>query len=150
MGRHMTVVLRSQYRTTQFIESVNQLLSDSFGANIGCHFKHEKFLQEEADYLNTDPEGLLQLPHFSRPITVSTLANNFLWFRMGEFTCNLSGSPTVVEATDAVAVCKWIIKTKRDYIDTSRSENFSRNIVATYLNPVFADDGYDLASVWKI
>jgi hypothetical protein len=150
MGRHMTVVLKSQYKTTQFIESVNQLLSDSFGANIDTHFIHEKFLQEEANYMNTDPEGLLQLPHFPRPITVSTLASNFFWFRIGEFTYKLSGSPTAVEARDAVAVCKWIIKTKRDYIDTSRSENFSRNIVATYLNPVFADEGYDLASVWKI
>jgi hypothetical protein len=150
MGRYMTVVLKPQYKTTQFIESVNQLLSDSFGANIGTHFDHEKFLQEEADYMNTDPEGLLQLPHFSRPITVSTLANNFFWFRIGEFTYKLSGSPSAVEARDAVAVCKWIIQTKRAYIDTNQSENFSRKIVTSYLNPVFEDEGYNLTAVWKM
>ena len=146
----MRVVLKAPYQTTPFIESLNEQLFQFFGANHSTHFIHEKFLQEEADYLNTDPEGLRQLPHFQRPIAISTLHNNFFWYRIGVFHFKISGEPTTDEARDAIAVCKWIIKTKRAYIDTETSQNFSRKIVAEYLSPLFEDDGYNLTALWAV
>ena len=149
MGRYMTVILKEQYRTDTFQEELNQTLFDAFGANNGVKFKTRKFLQEEADYMNTDPEGLAQVPHFQRPITVETLSN-FFWMRTGEFHFKLSCPESAREARDAVAICKWIIKTRGKFIDKRWSSNYDAATLKQYLNHLFIEEGYDLEQLWKV
>jgi len=108
MGKYMTVVLKPEYQTDEFLEQLNQTLVDEFGGNTGIKFNTRKFLQEEADFMNTDPEGIAQAPHFRRPISVETLHNSFFWLRIGEFHCKISCPDGVADARNAVAVCKWI------------------------------------------
>jgi hypothetical protein len=150
MGRYMTVVLKKQYIYDQWIDAVNKELADNFGANTCIKFVTWQYLKEQCDYINEHPYGQKQIPHWERPITKEMLHENFFWYRVGNFSFKLSGDNTSVDARDAVAVCKWLIKTKNRYIDKSRSENYSLKIVQQYLNYLFMEDGYDLELLWNI
>jgi hypothetical protein len=150
MGRYMIVVLKEEYRNDLFIETLNQELLSTFGSNNSIKFNPWNFLQEEADYINDTEDGKKQLPGWKRPITKETLNNNFFWFRNGEFSFKLSGGCTADEARDAVAVCKWLIKTRYKYIDKSTSENYSSGIVREYLDYIFEEAKYDMTALWKI
>ncbi len=149
MGRYMTVVLKEEYKTDSFIKNLNEELLQNFGSNNSIKFNPWFYLQEEADYINQTEEGKKQLPGWDRPITKETLHYNFFWFRHGVFTCKLSAA-CADEARDAIAICKWLIKTRYTYIDKSQSDNYSSAIVREYTNYLFQEDGYDLAELWKI
>jgi 3-methyladenine DNA glycosylase AlkD len=125
MGRYMTVVLKKQYIYDQWIDAVNKELADNFGANTCIKFNTWECLQEQCDYMNEHPHGQKQIPHWERPITKEMLHENFFWYRVGNFSFKLSGDSTTDDERDAVAICKWLIKTKNRYIDKSRSENYS-------------------------
>jgi len=125
MGRYMTVVLKEKYKNEQWIHLLNQQLTSDFGADLPVIFNTWQYLQEEADYINNTLEGKKQLPGWKRPITIETLSTNFFWFRFGEFSIKLSGEPTLQEAKCAVAVSKWLTKTKSPFIDKARSDNYS-------------------------
>lgn len=150
MGRYMTVVLKKAYRQDAFIHALNRELAERFGAEISPVFNSWQFLQEEADFFNTDPEGKTQIPHWPRPVTKEALHDNFFWYRMGEFSFKLSGGGTATEAKDAVAVCKWLVQTECRYIDKKHSENYTPDIVQQYLNNLFEEEGYDLNKLWEL
>jgi len=149
MGRYMSVVLKEQHKTEEFIEKLNQTLFDSFGANNGSPFPTRKYVQEEADFMNSDPEGLKQFPEWDRPISADRLIKNFFGFRIGEFHYKISSAGEAKRARSAIAICKWIIQTNSKFIDIEMSENYSRSILEEYLNHVFQEEGYDLKKLWK-
>ncbi|WP_413670129.1 hypothetical protein ACEN9X_09420 [Mucilaginibacter sp. Mucisp86] len=147
----MTVVLKGDYRNDKFIDKLNEDLFKFFGSNNDTKFNPWHFLQEEADYMNTDPEGLIQLKDWKRPISKEALEANFFWLKHGEFSFKLSGGGSDSdEARDAVAVCKWIRKTRSQFIDEKASFNYSMGTVQSYLNYVFEDAGYDLKKLWQL
>ena len=90
MGTYLTVALKKEYLNDRFIEDLNDELTKLFGANNSVKFNTWNYLQEEADYMNSDPEGLKQLTYWKRPITKEMLAENFFWYRYGDFTFKLS------------------------------------------------------------
>jgi hypothetical protein len=89
-------------------------------------------LIEDARFMNEDPEGLKQCPHFKRPITWNFLEENFIWFRLGFFQCKLSGGTEEEELKQCLIVAKWISKNK-NLIDLSKSSNYTSNFIKTYL-----------------
>lgn len=149
MGRYMTVVLKKHYMNDLFISSLNEELAAKFGANTGVKFNTPAYVREEVDFMNYDPEGLKQVPHWKRPITIEVLQTNAFWLRIGEFSFKLSAAEGAVPALDAVAICKWLIKTKCRYIDRVASDNYDLKIVREYLDWVFKEEGYDLNKLWE-
>ncbi len=149
MGRYMIVVLADEYKNDAFIIQLNKELFEIYGANNSEKFNSWQYLQEEADYINKHPEGKKQLPDWKRPITKEALHKNFFWFRMGEFHFKLSGGATAEQARDAVAVCKWIVRTKGRYINKKECSDYKVKIVKEYLNYIFEEAGYDLKELWK-
>ena len=123
MGRYMIVVLRDRYKTETFIEETNKHLIQQFGAPAGVHFVSRQFVQGEADYINTDPKGLKQIPHFSRPVTPETLSNCFFWYRIGEFHAKIN-SLEQKQALAAIAISKWITQTKGRFIAKIHSMDY--------------------------
>lgn len=89
-------------------------------------------LEEDAYFMNTDPEGLKQCTHFKRPITWDFLEKNFIWFRLGFFQCKLSGGSTEEEIKECLIVAKWISKNK-NLIDLEKSENYTSAFIKSYL-----------------
>src|ERR1700744_4393513 len=108
MGRYMSVVLKKQHLNDTFIKELNTELHGRFGAPDGTHFVSQEFVEEEAIFFKTHPEGLQQIPHFARPISKETLMQSFFWYRVGEFHCKISGGPSVDDARTAIAIAKWI------------------------------------------
>lgn len=150
MGRYMTVVLKEECKNDNFIKQLNEELIKKYGATLYHKFNPWYLLQQEADYINKNPEGKKQLPDWKRPITAERLSKNFFWFTNGVFWIKLSGGTTSEEGRDAVAVCKWIIQTEQEYIDVGQSSNYDQETVAEYLNEAFKEDGYDLTLLWEI
>lgn len=150
MGQYMTVVLKEAHKNDLFIELLNRELAESYGANTCVKFNTWQHLQEEADYINNTPHGRKQLPGWQRPITKEMLHENFFWLRVGEFSYKLSGDGTSDDARDAVAVCKWLIKTNCSYIEKAGSSNYSQATVRQYLDNVFEEAGYDLKELWRL
>lgn len=151
MGRYMTVVLRDEFKNGTFIRLLNGTLVQEYGANTTYpKFNPWYFLQEEADYINKDHKGKKQLPDCKRPITAERLSKNFFWLANGVFSIKLPGGTTADEGRDAVAVCKWIIKTNHVYIDVGKSFDYDQQTVAEYLNEVFREEGYNLTQLWEI
>lgn len=148
MGRCMTVVLKAAHRNDLFISLLNQQLAREFGGNVGTTFVTQQYVEQEADFINTDPEGLKQLPHWKRPVTAAQLSRNFFWYRIGEFSFKLSGCSGSDEARDAIAVCKWIQQTKGRYIELKASENYRPAVVREYLDHLFSEAGYSIDSLW--
>lgn len=149
MGRYMIVVLADEYKNDVFINQLNKELFETYGANNSEKFNSWRYLQEEADYMNNDPEGKKQVPHWKRPITKECLHKNCFWLRMGEFHLKISGGPTAEEAIDAVAVSKWIVRTKGRYINKKECSNYTIKIVKEYLNDTLMEGGYDIKKIWK-
>lgn len=151
MGKYMTVVLKKPLKNDLFINILNDELTKHFGSNTGCKFNTWPSIEEEADYMNNHPLGIVQSPHITRPVTKEFLETNFFWHRHGEFSFKLSsGESNSDEARDAVAICKWIVQTNKKYIDTARSFNYQPRIVKDYLNHYFEQAGYDLNALWTI
>lgn len=150
MGRYMTVVLKKEYQHDLYIQLLNEELAAKYGASTSIKFNTWAYLQQEADFINADPEGLKQLPGWQRPISAGQLHRNFFWLRFAEFAFKLSCCPSTEEARDAIAVCKWIVHTKGKYIDKNNSENYAPAIVKEYLNHLFEEMGDNLSLIWAM
>lgn len=150
MGRYMKVILKAKHKNDGFIRELNNELIEVYGANSWHKFNPWYYLQEEADFMNTDQEGLQQIPEWKRPITPERLSNNFFWFIHGEFHFKLSGGVTLDEATDAIAIAKWIVATEAKYINSRESYNYDLDTVKQYLNYIMEEAGYDLNVLWEI
>lgn len=143
-------MLKEENRNDLFIFQLNKELKNTYGANTCTKFNPWYEIQQEADFMNKDPEGKKQCPGLKRPVTPKHLSTNFFWFTNGVFSIKLSGGTTADEGKDAVAICKWIIKTQSQYIDTEQSDNYDKETVSQYLNSVFMEAGYNLDELWKI
>lgn len=150
MGRYLSVRLKQDFINDLSIKKINEQLVNSYGATERVKFNPSYFIDEEADFLNNDPEGKKQAPHLKRPLTREFLSHNFFWFRSGELHIKISGGTDLEAARDAVAVCKWIIHTKGWYIDRSNSSNYSRATIAQYLNYIFKEADHSLKDVWAM
>ena len=150
MGRYMTVVLKKEYKNDTFIKDLNKVLTEKYGADEYPKFNPWYALKSEADYMNNDPEGKKQAPGWQRPITATQLSKNCFWLANGEFSLKLSGNPTLEEAKEAVAICKWLIDTENQFIEIDKSNNCDRDTVAEYLNYVFEEADYNLKEVWRL
>jgi hypothetical protein len=149
MGTYMTVVLREKYKQEFNINKINTDLFLFFGANQDTHFGTRQQLQEEANFLNHDPEGLTFFPGWKRPIAAKDLAATSFWLRVGEFSCKISGIEDPQEARNAVAVCKWIIATGSTYISTRKSSYYEPAVIQEYVNPLFEAEGHDPQLLWE-
>lgn len=148
MEKYMTVVLKDKYRNEQFITALNELLAIQFGANTGCKFNSRAHIAAVADYYNET--GKTELPGVVRPVTSEFLEKNCFWYRFGEFSFRLSGCDSSDEARNAVAVCKWLLKTCYRYISRRKSSNYSVKDVHEYLDHLFEQDGYDMKALWML
>lgn len=150
MARYMKVILKKEHQNDLFIHLLNKTLSGLFGANSSNKFNAWSHLQEEADYLNTHQKGVKLYPDIKRPLTKEMIERCFHDMHYGTFSFTLTGDPTSDEARDAVAVCKWIIATRRKFIDQSTSFNYDRYTLKQYLDKCFTNAGYDLNALWAI
>jgi hypothetical protein len=150
MGRYMEVYLKKKYINEATIQKINLSLKEKFGANSTDIFISEAYLKDEAEFFNSDPEGMKQLPDFKRPLTPQILSNYFIWYQAGFFQFKISGCVDPARAVNAVAVCHWIKKSQLRYIDTEKSSNFQPRILHQYLDHYFTEGGYDLQAIWKI
>lgn len=150
MGRYIKVVLKRAYKNDLFILVLNEVLVLRFGANDWDKFNPWYLLDSEANFMNTHPEGLKQIPDWKRPIKAETLSKNFFWFTNGEFTMKLSGETTIEDAIDVISVAKWIAFTKRKYIDQKQSHDYDFKTLKQYLNYLFEDQGITTDDLWTI
>lgn len=146
----MQVQLKEKYTNNATIEKINLSLNEKFGASDSTIFVSEAWLKDEAEFFNSDPEGIKQIPHFKRPITPEFLTKTFIWYQPGFFQIKLSGSVDLERAINAVAVCNWIKKSQLRYINTEKSSNYQPRILHQYLDHYFTESGYDLKAIWKI
>ncbi|MBS4064057.1 MAG: hypothetical protein KGZ74_05830 [Chitinophagaceae bacterium] len=151
MGRYMNIILKPIYRNESFLKSLNDHLSLHYGSNTGIKFNTWESLQEEVDYFNKHPFGVTQVPHIKRPMTKEFIEQQFFWNRYVTYSFKLSGGDSSAdEARDAVAVCKWIINSRKKYIDTKYSVNYQPSIVKNYLDHYFLQAGYDMNKLWSL
>jgi len=150
MGQYMTVVLKEQYQNEIFIEYLNMELATIYGATSGNKFNSWAYLNEQAHALNTDPDRLMEWPHQKRPLTSTDLHENFFGFRMGEYVLKISSEVGLDQARDAVAICKWIVKTKGKFINKHQSENYYPFVLREYLDDIFLESRFDLTLIWTM
>jgi len=94
-------------------------------------------LAEDARFMNEDPEGLKQAPHWKRPVQVKDLEGLF-WNRIGQYCTKLSGGSSDKELSEALIVALYIrhnrrlfnIKECSDHTVTKVSEYFENPQVA--------------------
>lgn len=79
-------------------------------------------LTEDARFMNEDPEGLQQCPHFERPITPEFLGK-FFWNEIGSFCIKVSAI-NQEEIALAEIIFKYAYNNKSKF-DWKRSENVS-------------------------
>lgn len=68
-------------------------------------------LQEDARYMNEDPEGLKQASHWPRPVQVKDLEGLF-WNKIGLYCTKLSGGSSDKELTSALIVALYMRKNR--------------------------------------
>jgi hypothetical protein len=152
MGRYLTVVLRTQYKNDLFIDQTNQELIERFGAPAstpkGQPFVSTEYVEQQAAFLNTDPEGMRQMLHFHRPIQPDTLSANFFAYRIGECHIQLN-YPEKDPSLAAVAISRWITATDGAFIAKNHSFNYTEKILRESLTYAFREWGLDPGQVWK-
>ena len=146
----MEVYLKEKYINEAAIRRINLSLKEKFGANSADIFISDAFLKDEAEFFNSDPEGMKQIPDFKRPLTPEILTKTFIWYQPGFFQLKISGCVDPTRAINAVAVCNWIKKSQLRYIDTEKSSNYQARILHQYLDYYFTEGGYDLKTIWKM
>lgn len=136
MGTHMTVLLKNT--SEKNIKSCNKQVremgfkSEIFEGIPYGPFVTQEQLEEDARFMNEDPEGLLQNPHQPRPITPEYLTQYF-WLKKGQFYCKLSGANNE-ELEQALIVAQWaelnpseINKKDSDYYSPAKVKSYIVN-----------------------
>ncbi len=137
MGTYMKVVLRDTREEN--IKKVNsQIIEAGYKPEIYEGITYGPFvtmeqLREDARFMNEDPEGLKQCPHFKRPITPEFLSTNFFWLTLGHFHTKLSGSDRsdIEIFYNLLEVARWV-RDNYDMIDIKESNNFWVAFVIKY------------------
>jgi hypothetical protein len=88
-------------------------------------------LEQDARFLNEDPEGLKQVTHFKRPISIEFL-QTFFWNKIGLYCIKLSGGSPKENLLQALIVAKWAAKNKH-LIDQEKSSHHTPQIVRSYI-----------------
>lgn len=136
MGTYMHVVLKNTGEEN--IKQVNsEIIVKGYEPEIYCGVTYGPFvtmeqLIEDARYMNEDPEGLKQCPHFERPIQPMYLSRNFPWLRLGGCQIKLSGGSDDLAKT-AMIIAEWI-RENHDRINMRESDNYRTSFVLSYLN----------------
>ncbi len=124
MGTYLT--LRLIDKSEMNIKKVNQSLtelgypSEVFNDVLYSAFTSREQLKEDARFMNEDPKGLLQCPHFKRPITLEFLAH-FFWNEIGAYVVKISSLNRNERAITSI-VFKYAYE-NQEIIAWSRSEN---------------------------
>ena len=136
MGTYMMVVLKDT--NEEHIKKVNSEINamgyepETFeGIEYGA-FVTMAQLTEDARYMNEDPEGLTQCPHFKRPVKPMYLSNNFPWLQLGCVQIKLSASEKE-QLEIAMIIAEWV-RNNNDLIDRRASDNYRVSFVLTYLD----------------
>lgn len=126
MKKFMVVVLKPVFQTEDFILSLNEELARKYGAsNPDDLFNSHKCLRELVDDYNHSTEG--------HPISMRQLITKYRFLGYGELHLELTGDHSEEEVLDAIAVYKWIRKTKSKYIDTRLSRYYRKNTLDKFL-----------------
>lgn len=141
MKKFMVVVLKPVFQTEDFINSLNEELTNKYGAtNPDDLFNSWKSLQELAnDYNGTCKD---------HPVSVKQLVKKHSFLGYGQLHLGLDGVLSEEEALDAIAVNKWIRDTKGRFIEPQLSRHYRKNTLKKFLNQVLLDRGTDPAIVW--
>jgi len=93
MGAYLRVLLKD--KSEKNINTANNLLK-KLGVEMENHngvlyglFTSQAMMEEDARFMNEDAEGLKQMPHWQRPVTVEMLSNSF--YEIGAFIIKISG-----------------------------------------------------------
>ena len=113
-------------KSDTFIKNVNKELHDKGIDRIiyyndipyGAFTTHE-MLEEDARYMNEDPEGLKQSPDSKRPITVKWLSQ-FFWNEIGTYHLKISAA-YAHELKKIIAIRNYC--RDNNYLDQKLSEN---------------------------
>lgn len=144
----MHVVLKDRYKYNPFIITLNEELVKSYGAvRVRGLFNSDKHLKDAISHFNDEKleglpgDGITLVPE-------RVLARLSPWFRPGEFYYRLSWPGNITCSVNAVAVCKWLIKTEYHFIDQELSENYAIETVRSHLDDLFKREGYSLKKLW--
>jgi len=126
MGTYCKIALKDSVQESQ-IELINQeletkgyLVDVHNGISYGAFFT-QKMIQKDLRYMNEDPEGLKQVPHWTRPITAECLQENCFWIRHRQF-CTKFGSQD--DERKILLVANWAACNK-ELIGDERSDNWT-------------------------
>lgn len=132
----------SQLRDTsnENVERVNQELN-KLGVKVKKYngvpygaFVTMRQIEEDARYMNEEPEGLKQAPDWPRPIKPEALQQVF-WNKIGLFCLKLSGGRTDQELTIALVVALYMRK-HRNLFNYKECSDYTITKVVSY----FEDD----------
>jgi hypothetical protein len=134
MGTYMYCQLKNT--SESHIKDCNEQLrklgfeSKVFNGILYGAFVTREQLDEDSRFMNKDPEGLKQCPHFKRPIT-HVFLQEFFWNRIGLCCIKLSSSEES-ELRQALIVAKWANK-NNELINHKESNHYKPSEVKYYL-----------------
>ena len=128
MGTYAYIVLKGSVPDEK-IKAINRLLADRGGLPIDVHngveygsFCTDESVTEDVRFMNEDPEGLSQAPHWPRPISVEQLENNWPFTKRRQFCCTVGTQDEIRWIAIAVA---WV-EENEDLIDKEESSRWRR------------------------
>jgi hypothetical protein len=135
MGTYIYAMLKDT--SEENINKINDLLeAEGFksnhynGVRYGAFVTREQ-LEEDARFMNEDPEGLKQATHLQRPITVKWLEGLF-WNKIGQYCTKLSSSEEP-QLREALLVAKFVAK-HRSLFNLKECYDYTVKKVREYLS----------------
>lgn len=141
MKKFMVVVLKPIFQNEEFINSLNEELTNKYGATSPDNlFNSWKCLEELANEYNKTSSD--------HPVSVKQLINEHKFLGYGQLYIMLEGTLSEEEARDAIAVNKWIRDTRGKFIEPRLSRRYRKNVLRKILDEVFLSKGTDSAIAW--
>ena len=138
MKKFMVVVLKPVFQNEEFINSLNEELTNKYGAtNPNDLFNSWKCLEELTNEYNKTSND--------HPVSVKQLINKHRFLGYGQLYIMLEGTLSEEEARDAIAVNKWIRDTRGKFIEPRLSRRYRKNVLRKILDEVFLSKGTDSA-----
>lgn len=139
MGRWLTLKLKKQFCDEKTIKAINADLMGNFNCPsqtefVDFVFNTRESIQDDVNFMNSDPEGLRQMPHVARPITHEILQSLVIKSKdYGYVEIKLSGGVSENEARTAFALALWAKAEENcNYIDERHSSNYDFETVENY------------------
>lgn len=134
MGTYLYAQLKDT--SDENVKRVNEMLrkrgfpNEVFNGVVCGAFVTREQLEEDARYMNEDPEGLKQATHWERPVTVKQLEGLF-WNKIGQACYKLSGGNDKTLAM-ALIVAKFLAS-HRNLFDLKECRNYTLAKVNSYI-----------------